>query len=347
MTKTNNDKLKEKTDERKKSLGQFFTITNPFNIDIFYRWMNLIPEEKKETLLEPFAGTNNIVKMIKDLGFKYNWSCFDIVPNKCSAVPELSITKQDTIKDFPRNYSVAITNPPYLAKNSATRAGIKFPETSYDDLYKVSIDIMLKNLDYVAAIIPESFLQANMFHNRIYAFTSLTSKMFEDTECPVCLVLFIPTKQKVELNLEEDDFFIFRNNEKIGEYKELEKRKLSANIRIDWKFNDPNGSIGIRCIDGTRTPSIQFLEGKEINQNKIKPSSRSLTRISGIPADIVLKEFIAKCNEKLKEYRRNSADVFLTAFKGLRKDNRYRRRLDFKTARTIMNSVIEDMRKEN
>ena len=54
-------------EDSKKLLGQFFTITNPFNIDIFYKWMKLIPEEKKTCIIEPFAGANNIVKMIQDL----------------------------------------------------------------------------------------------------------------------------------------------------------------------------------------------------------------------------------------------------------------------------------------
>lgn len=338
--------IEEENEETKKLLGKFFTITNPFNIDIFYKWMKLIPKEKKETLLEPFAGANNIVKMVNDLGFTYNWSCYDIEPNENNATPEFSIVKQDTIKNFPKNYFVGITNPPYLAKNSATRAGLEFPETHYDDLYKVSIDVMLKNLDYVAAIIPESFVNADIFHNRMYAFVSLTCKMFEDTECPVCLALFIPTEQKAEVKLAKEDFFVFRQNKKIGKYKNLGSKKPTSKLQIDWKFNDPDGSVGIRCIDGTIKPSIEFIKGTEIDKSKIKVSSRSLTRVSGIPDDIELDKFLENCNKKLTQYREDTADIFLTSFKGLRKDNRYRRRLDFANAKVIMNSVIEDIRKE-
>ena len=51
----------------KKENGQFFTVTNPFFVSIFYKWFELIPEQKRETILEPFAGSNNIVKLINEL----------------------------------------------------------------------------------------------------------------------------------------------------------------------------------------------------------------------------------------------------------------------------------------
>lgn len=329
--------------EQKKLYGQFFTITNPFDIDPFYEWMRLISE--KEILVEPFAGANNIVKMIKDLGFTNEWACCDIQPNEYNAAPEYQIIQQDTIQNFPKGYNVAITNPPYLAKNSATRAKLDFPDTIYDDLYKLSLDVMLSNLDYVAAIIPESFINADLFHNRLYAFVSLTCKMFEDTDCPVCLALFIPGAKKQELKLSVDDFYIYRQNRKIGTYLKLKKKKPVSKINIEWKFNDPDGIIGIKCIDNTTNPSICFVPGNEIAKTKIKVSSRSITRVSGLPKDIELDEFIKNCNTKLNTYRNETEDIFLTSFKGLRKDNKYRRRLDFANAKVLMNSVIEEMKK--
>lgn len=328
----------------KKMYGQFFTIVNPFDIDVFKQWFELIPEGKRRNLLEPFAGSNNIVKMIKELGYNYNWGCYDIAPNEYNAAPEFPIIQQDTIANFPKCYSVAITNPPYLAKNSATRSGIDFPYINYDDLYKVCLDVMLSNLDYVAAIIPESFINADIFHDRLYAFISLTCKMFEDTDCPVCLVLFIPKEQKIEMKLSVDDFYVYRQNKKIGTYLKLKKKKPVSKINIEWKFNDPNGTIGIKCIDNTTKPSICFVPGNEIDKSKIKVSSRSITRVSGLPNDISIDDFIKKCNDKLNTYREETDDIFLTSFKGLRQDNMYRRRLDFANAKVIMNSVVEGIR---
>ena len=327
----------------KKLYGQFFTTINPFNIDIFYKWFDLIPENKKKILLEPFAGSNNIVKMIQDLKFTYEWHCYDINPGS-NCMPKFPIKERDTIKDFPKGYYVTMTNPPYLAKNSATKRKFIFPNTHYDDLYKICLDVMLKNLEYVAAIIPESFINANIFQNRLYSFISLTCKMFDDTECPVCLALFIPESQKEEINLETEDFYVYRQNEYIGNYKELKEKIPKSTLNINWKFNDPNGSIGIRCVDGTIEPNIKFIKGSEIDKTKIKVSSRSITRVSGLPANINLEEFINRCNKELIKYRTETEDLFFTCFKGLRKDGKYRRRLDFANAKLIMNSVIEEMK---
>jgi len=46
---------------------------------------------------------------------------------------------------------------------------------------------------------------------------------------------------------------------------------------------------------------------------------------------------------KLEQIRKNTHDVFLTSFKGLRNDNKYRRRLDFTTIKLILCAVLEEM----
>jgi hypothetical protein len=334
----------ENSNLEKKILGQFFTTTNPFSVDIFHEWFSLIPENKKEILLEPFAGANNIVKMIQDLGYIYNWNCFDIIPkNKENATPEFIIKQQDTLEDFPKGYYVGITNPPYLAKNSASKTGLPFPETNYDDLYKVALKTMLDHLEYVAAIIPESFITAEIFQERIYAFISLTCKMFEDTECPVCLALFVPEKQKTDFNLSQEDFYIYRQNTNMGKYKDFKEKIPKSNLNLPWKFNDKNGEIGIYLHDGREVNSIRFVPGTTIKPEKVKVSSRHVVRVSGLPNDIDLNIFLEKCNNKLAQFREDTQDFFFTSFRGLRKDGKYRRRLDFKNAKIIMNAVIEEI----
>ncbi len=331
--------------DTKKMLGQFFTITNPFNIDIFYKWYKLIDKSKKEIIIEPFAGANNICKMISDLGIITQWSCYDISPSDDNVMPQFKIEKRDTLSNFPEEYYVGITNPPYLAKNSATRAKIDFPETSYDDLYKFALDIMLNNLEYVAAIIPESFINSELFHNRLFACISLTCKMFNDTDCPVCLALFIPEKEKKKNKLDTNDFYIYSQNRKIGKYQTIKKKQIKSNetVKSSWKFNDRLGEIGIKCVDNTSTASIEFILGNQISSDSIKVSSRALTRISGLPENIEVDTFISKCNEVLRTYREDTCDIFLTSFKGLRKDDKYRRRLDFKTAKNIMDTVLKEL----
>lgn len=332
----------------KKENGQFFTITNPFFVSAFYNWFNLIPKEKRQCILEPFAGSNNIVKLVNELGidnhsFK-DFKCYDIDLSYENQYPECEIEYRDTIQNFPTGYSVVITNPPYLAKNSATRNKLAFPETEHDDLYKVCLELMLNNVEYIAAIIPESFITSGIFLNRLHSVVSLTCKMFDDTDCPVCLAMFVPESIKKEQQIAENDFLIYRMDKRLGLYNTLMEKAqeiLQFTKSGNWQFNDKEGEIGIICIDNTIYPSIRFVAGNTISQDKIKVSSRSLTRVSGLPDAIDINAFLEKCNSILNDYRHITSDIGLTSFKGLRDDNCYRRRLDFKTARIILNAALE------
>lgn len=328
-------------DMNKKLHGQFFTINNPFSDNAFFEWFNAIPNELKQNIIEPFCGSNNIVEMINSLNLCYpNWYCYDIVKNSYNCTPENQINIRDTIKNFPKeiNAEIIITNPPYLAKNSASRSGLSFLYPEYDDLYKKCLEVMLKNSKYVAAIIPESFITANIFIDRLDRVISLNCRMFDDTECPVCLAMFS--------NKVSEDFEIFRqgNPKRIGTYKELEPNIVKSDFnKKEWKFNDPLGEIGLIAIDNTRSPSIEFVDGCLVDSVKIKSSSRSITRISGLPKNINLDKFIKECNIILNNYRKDTKDVFLTAFKGLRSDGYYRRRIDFDTAKNIMGKALEKL----
>lgn len=321
----------------KKELGQYFTVSNPFTLKPFTDWLHSIPSYESLKYIEPFAGENNIPNMIdgsvaKDL----DWSCFDIEPKPTNRYSKAQIQKRDTVLDFPKGYDVAITNPPYLAKNSAKRLKLAFPDTKYDDIYKQCLDTMLANVGYVAAIIPETYIISGLFHKRLNSVISLTCRMFDDTECPVCLAMFNKD--------ESDDFTIYRLDELVGTYSEIINTLPRPHSRINWKFNDKAGEVGIVCIDDSVKPSIRFVKGETIDPKSIKDTSRSITRLSGLPEDIQLDGFLDRCNVILGKYRDSTKDVLMASFKGLREDSYYRRRLDFKTARMIMNQCIDDLR---
>lgn len=323
----------------KRLRGQFFTTTNPFNVDPFHKWLKTIPGYKQQTFLEPFAGANNIVVMLADLGYGNHWACFDIEPaNKDLNASGFEVSQRDTLDDYPEGFTVAITNPPYLAKNSATRRGLPFPETIHDDLYKVALDAMLSNTQYVAAIIPESYITQNLFHDRLQTVISLTCRMFEDTEVPVCLALFVPAETKAQ----PLDFSIYAENRLIGAYSELQAcLEIFHGEGLDWRFNDPQGQIGLYAVDSTKGDSIQFVSGDEIDSCLVLSTSRSVTRISS-PLDAAdIKRIIKTANELLKVRRKKTKDAFMTSFKGLRRDGRYRRRLDFKQARELLNLAAQ------
>ena len=124
--------------DEKRLFGQFYTISNPFELNVFVKWLRSIKGIDEEIFLEPFAGANNIVEMIQELGCnKYQkWDCYDICPAEDNKVPEFVVKNRDTIDNFPTGYRIAITNPPYLAKNSATRRGLDYAGGEYNDLYK-------------------------------------------------------------------------------------------------------------------------------------------------------------------------------------------------------------------
>lgn len=328
----------------KRQHGQYFTKGNPFIYKPFLDWFDKAYSiSENQTLLEPFAGSNSIILLIREaLKKDFQWACFDIDPESNEDnLTDIPITIQDVLYNFPSGFDIAITNPPYLAKNSATRRGINYPYKKYDDLYKYCLQEMLNNVKYVAAIIPESFIVQNLFHDRLDRVISLKGKMFEDTECPVCLALFSPDLS--------NDFQIYSNDDYIGRYQELKKFNTYDTLNeYSLKFNDPYGEIAVIAVDNHIEDSIVFNEGESVNPEKIKTTSRSITRIK-LPFDFTKKEIrdiIAISNKLLKEKRKKTSDVFMTAFKGMRKDGKYRRRLDFSQIRSILNAAISDIKNQ-
>jgi hypothetical protein len=72
---------------------------------------------------------------------------------------------------------------------------------------------------------------------------------------------------------------------------------------------------------------------EELIDYEVSSSCRSITKIK-----VSKKVKIEQLNAVLNDFRQQTSDVFLTAFKGLRRDGMYRRRLDFGLARKIINA---------
>ena len=301
----------------KRTQGQYFTQYNPFENDGFLEWADEC-DVKNQTILEPFAGANNLIDMLQKMGFCNDFISFDIEPKS------EDVKYRNTITDFPKNYNVCITNPPYLAQNSATRRGLFYPQTKHDDLYKYALELCLKNCSNVAAIIPASFLNANIFRHRLSHYILLNTKMFNDTDCPVCLALFNKNSEYVKIY----------DGHYIGLLSELEK-KIPQGKEVEMKFNSPTGNLGLIAIDNTKEPSIKFIEGDQIPTSKISVTSRAITRIM-----LNSSYKLEKLNDRLMQFREETNDIFLTPFKGLRKDNKYRRRLDYALARKLISEVV-------
>ena len=288
-------------------------------------------------VLEPFAGAKDIPRLIDAARLQCrDWAFFDIEPGA------KGILQRDTLADFPKGFNTCITNPPWLARNSATRRGLPFPKaTRYDDLYKYALEQCLTHCEWVAAIIPEAFIRTGLFLERLCDFISLVpqkqdetnyppdkagrggSVMFEDTEHPVGLALFAPDTTS--------DVRIWRNNQFLGTMCELRRHLPQPSSNRDIVFNDPQGNLGLIAIDNTVSASIRFCPAEELKDYPIRVHCRSITKI-GVPWRVDI-EMLNAC---LTTIREKTHDVFLTAFKGIRRDGHYRRRLDWALARAII-----------
>lgn len=318
------------SDNDRRERGVYYTeLFNPFAMSkIFQGWIKKNKLEQA-TVVEPFAGNNSIIKFLHEIGIASNYQSYDIQPNATG------IKKRDSILDYPKGFDLCVTNPPWFYKSSASRRNITFPATSYDNIYKLCLDKALEHNKFVAMLLPASFtsMRNENLLARLEILILINRPLFADTENPVCLALFGDKLNKNPIFYNDDN--------KIGDYQTLlEFMPACANKeKHEIKFNDPNGKLGLIAIDNNKEASIRFCRGEELEEYPIKESSRSITRITG-KFDIN-DTFLDTVNEKIDIMREKTADVFLTPFKGLRADGKYRRRMNYFIARELLGSLDE------
>ncbi len=302
----------------KRAGGRYFTAISPFAHKAFRDWAAQASLPGK-VVLEPFAGRNSIVRHLQEVGLCNRFRSFDNRP------ADKAVAKRYTLKSFPRGFRVCVTNPPWLAKNSATARGLRFHGGSYDDVYKHALALCLENCRHVAALVPESYIRSGLFRERLASFVSLTSILFSDTAHPVGLAMFGPDPVA--------DVSLWSGKEYVGKLGRIEKKVLgeASASRASVDFNNPRGNLGLIAVDNTREASIRFCRPKEIEKYEIKHSSRYITRIK-----VSFRPNIDALNERLASLRETTKDVLLTSYRGLRKDGKYRRRLDYNLARRLI-----------
>lgn len=308
-------------DHARRQAGRFYTAANPFHHPAFRAWAGAagLPEAR---IVEPFAGSNRLIRFLEAMELCRDFRAYDLDP----ADPR--VRRRDTLASFPTGFPVCVTNPPWLARNSATVRGLDFPDCAYPDLYLLCLDRCLRHCRFVAALVPESFLRGgvrfDIFRSRLRGFVSLTARLFAETGHPAGLALFGPGRS--------DDAVVWMDDRRLGSLPTLEA--LRPEPKPDGpplRFNDPAGRLGLHALDDTRGPSIRFCEGRELDGYRVKPTGRHITRIA-LEGEIRIRAW----NEYLAEFRERTQDVLLTSSKGLRRDGRYRRRLDWRLARGIV-----------
>lgn len=317
----------------KKILGQYFTTKSNWLLPQIKKF---ILSAKAEVAYDPFAGNGDILKALEEFGFK-KMIGLDIDP-------KLGWQLNDSLKNIPKvQKSIIITNPPYLAKYSAKRKKIDdsvnkyFINNGIVDLYQLAIHRCINAADHVVAIIPETFIKRMFFKEKISSITILEKNPFIDTENPVCVVCFDNKKKK------EGQIKIYKDNEFIAHLSEIKNHQLQPKNLFNIKFNLRHGQIALRAVDmpNPKKP-IEFMLTKQLNYNldKIKYSSRLITIININESKINFKSIIKETNNILNIYRNNTHDILLSPFKGNNKLNTRRRRLDYKTARAILELAI-------
>lgn len=321
-----------------KILGQYFTKKD--------KWLKahikeFIISSGCSEIYDPFAGDGDLLKLSDSLGITKVFG-LDIDPKK-------SFQANDSLIKIPtRKNAIIVTNPPYLSNYSAKRKGIYdntakyFIGSEYSDLYLIALEKMLQAQEHIVAIVPETFINSNFKHKyRLNSITIIEENCFDDTETPVCVLCFDGRAKKYS------EIKVYRNDEYLNNLGYYEKLRLKPGKYIAISFNDASGDIALRAVDTTNPSStIRFMKKEELNYDLkgIKVSSRLITivKLDKLKND-KLESYLQECNKILTNYRDKTNDVLLSPFKGNMKNGRRRRRLDYETARAILENAYNNI----
>lgn len=322
---------------KKIQLGQYFTKEKVW---LKPQVLNFIKNSGCKIAYDPFAGNGDLLKISRDYGIS-KIKGLDIDFN-------LSWEQNDSLKHIPPiKNAIIITNPPYLTKYSAKRKKLNINYSYFDkhtDLYQLAVDKILESQDFAVMIIPESYINSNYFNKhleRMHSITILTENPFLDTENPVCVVCFD------NIHKDPPKIKVYLDNEYLNDYSYFQKNRLTPKNSYYIRFNAKNGNLALRAIDlSTENKKIRFYVSKAIDYDlsKICSSSRLFTSIDLDCSDIDINQLAKECNNILNAYRQKTHDVLLTPFKGNTKEGLRRRRLDYKTARCIIEMAISNIR---
>lgn len=330
----------DNTEKNKKvKLGQFFTKESSW---LKPQVADFILNCGCSIAYDPYAGAGDLLNVAKSkLGFK-TVKGLDIDST-------LSWEINDSLLNIPHvDDAIIITNPPYIAKQSASRKKIDlnkyFVNSIYDDVYLVALHKMLLAQKNVVAIIPESFINSNFLEKeKINSITILEENPFLDTENPVCVVCFdsIPKSYK--------NIKIYKNDDYVSDLESILDVRIEPKHIVKIVFNTLDGWLGLRAIDSTDDKTFICFDFKDNFdydwQKNIKVSSRHFSLIDIPVSENNKKAFISKCNQIINELRSKSYDIIFTPFKGNTKKGRRRRRLDFRLARAIMERAYIEVEK--
>lgn len=318
--------------------GQFFTKAQLW---LKNQIKDFIEHSNCKIAYDPYAGAGDLIKCS---------NLYGIEETKGLDIDEkLGWDLNDSLVKIPHlDEAIIITNPPYLSNYSASRKKVYddvkqyFENSHYDDLYLIALDRMLEAQKKVVAIIPETFINSNyMQKNKLSSITVLEDNPFEDTDTPVCVVCF----DGIEKDLE--NVMVYKNETLVSNLGHIESLRLKTSNDVKMKFNVMDGWLGLRAVDTTNPENMirfDYKENFDYDWSKgIKVSSRLLSIIDIEIPNNDKDRFILECNAILDNVRTETQDIILSPFKGNMKNGVRRRRLDFYTARAIMEKAYKNI----
>lgn len=321
-------------DGAKISLGQFQTRRSDW---LTPHVLDFIKSRSPAFLYDPFAGRGDLLRSAR--------SALDLEIKGLDIDPRTGWPRNDSLDHIPElKNAVIVTNPPYLAKHSARRKGVHANVARHynhrRDLYQLALDRCQTACPFTVAIVPETIINSAYPKTHFTSITVLEENPFDDTDCPVCVVcidrqnppprngpmLYIGTKPVITLAELNGERLIPTKNERI-------------------EFNAKSGRIALRAVDLPRVDKpIAFMPRAKSDYpaERIKTSSRLVTFIE-LPAidDALINPIINTANRLLAKHRHKTADLTLSPFKGNTKAGTRRRRLDYRTARAILEQAIK------
>jgi hypothetical protein len=322
----------------KVSLGSFYTTKSGWLTPEVRGFLEKALGHSGGQLLDPFAGDGHLIDLVKSdpiLGKQVKQATgFDIQGD--------TFPFNDSLVAIPNpQRAVIVTNPPYLANHSAKRKGVDqlvakyFDGSTQKNLYRIALEKALESADYVVAIIPETFLLSTFTKHRLELAVVIQDSLFGDTDAPALVACF--TKEACA------DARIFTGNQSIGNLSEILALRDSTAPKHTIVFNDRNGRIGLRAVDGSDGISpIAFVAACDFEypSDSVAVSSRLMTYLD-LPeiGEADLAAVIEQANGILLQIRLASGDLVLAPFKGNDRNGKRRRRLDYGLARKILNQA--------
>jgi len=319
-------------DGTKVSLGQFQTLKPTW---LTTHVLAFIRSKHPALIFDPFAGHGSLLRAAR--------TALHVEGRGMDIDTSTGWPANDSLRCIPRlPGAVIVTNPPYLAKHSARRKGVHDVVAEHfrcrPDLYQLALDRCQEACPHVVAIVPETIINSSYPKTCFESITIVEDNPFGDTDCPVCVVCIDDASAS-----SRSGPLVFLGERPLGRLSDLEKKRLVPRNSIRIDFNVRSGRIALRAVDSMdpRKP-MRFMRREESSYpaERISASSRLVTFIE-IPS---LKEgeidrAICTANAALASFRADTADVLLSPFKGNSNVGRRRRRLDYRTARAILETA--------